>query len=511
LSETRAAALEELVAANDLEGVRRVLKATVEELEASNAELRSANEQLTASNEELRSANEALELLTDRLTAESTEAEAARSDLVNLMGSTRIATIVLARDLSIRSFTPAAKQVFRLAESEVGRSISDVRCHLVYDSLEADAREVVEKGSSVERAAQAADGRSFTVRASPYRSANEAIEGVVFTFVDVTRLRAAEERGRRLATVMADSNDAVTVVGPDGHILDWNRGAERMYGYRPDEAIGRRFDMLLPADSSDSASELLERGRTGATLEVAEAGRRRHDGSTFDVSLTLTPVRDTAGRVEAFAMTERDITQQKGRRAHLEFLLSELDHRVRNTLALIQAVIDQLVTTTASAPALAEALKTRISGIAAMHEALRREKSAEVDAVRMVRMALAPHVLADDQIEIQGSAIDVPTRIASPVFMALHELAINAKKHGALSVPGGRVVVDVEVDPDERFFDVVWKESDGPAVARPARRGLGMTVIKRGLEYEAGGSVDLEFEATGLRAKLRIPLDGGQR
>jgi two-component sensor histidine kinase len=95
--------------------------------------------------------------------------------------------------------------------------------------------------------------------------------------------------------------------------------------------------------------------------------------------------------------------------------------------------------------------------------------------------------------------------------MALYELAINAKKHGALSVPGGRVVVDVEVDPDERFFDVVWKESDGPAVARPARRGLGMTVIKRGLEYEAGGSVDLEFEATGLRAKLRIPLDGGQR
>jgi two-component sensor histidine kinase len=210
-------------------------------------------------------------------------------------------------------------------------------------------------------------------------------------------------------------------------------------------------------------------------------------------------------------MTERDVDEHERHRAHLEFLLRELHHRVRNTLAMILAVIDQLGTSTGSVEEFADALKARISGIADLHEALDQEGSAEVDVVRMVRMAVAPHTSSDGQIEIRGSGGPAPTQVAMPLYMALHELAINAKKHGALSVPDGRIVVDVGVDREGRFLEITWQESDGPPVTPPERQGFGMTVIKRGLEYEAGGQVELEFEPSGLRARLRVPLGDSSR
>lgn len=471
-----------------------------------NEELQSSNEELETSEEELQSVNEELETVNDELSGKIEEAEAARADLANMLASTRIAMIFLDRELRIRSFTSAACEIFRLVDTDVDRPISDVRCDLAYETLEEDAHSVIDDLTPLEREVESTDGRRFSIRVSPYRSDRDAIEGVVFSFIDVTRLKAAEARERWLATVVEESNDAVMLIDPDGIVIEWNRGAERMYGYAREEIVGRSFDVLLADGTAEKARTLLDRWRGGPTLESFETRRRRSTATVLDVSVTLTPVRDPAGAIRAFAMTDRDITSQKERQDQLEFLLRELDHRVRNILATTQAVVDQTASSTTSVEDFAAALKTRISALADLHAALGPPASAEVDVVPMAEMALGPHVIDPSQVEVRGDRCVVPAPIASAIFMALHELAINARKHGALSVPEGRVAVDVEVDREQGALEIDWRESGGPPVAPPTTRGFGTTVIERGLEYEAGGKADIDFEPGGLHARLTVPL-----
>jgi two-component sensor histidine kinase len=194
----------------------------------------------------------------------------------------------------------------------------------------------------------------------------------------------------------------------------------------------------------------------------------------------------------------------------LEFRLRELEHRIRNTLATIIAMIDRTAATAPSVESFAAGLRARVAALADLHESLGRGASEETDVVEMAKRALLPHAESDGQVDVRGSGRVFLTD-ARPLFMALHELAANARKHGALSVREGRVVVDVETDDEAGELRITWRECDGPPARPPERTGFGMAVITRGLAYETGGTTRLAFEVGGLRAHLTVPLDATSR
>lgn len=195
------------------------------------------------------------------------------------------------------------------------------------------------------------------------------------------------------------------------------------------------------------------------------------------------------------------------RKEALEFRLRELEHRLRNTFATIFAMIDRAARSAGSVDELAGALRRRITALADLNEALGRARSDELDVVEMTRLALLPQAESDEQLEIRGAGRGVSPVVAGPLFLALHELAVNARKHGALSVQGGSVVVDVAAA--DGVLRIDWLECDGPPAQPPERNGFGMAVLTQGLAYEVGGRTELDFGPAGLRARLTVPLTIG--
>ena len=160
-----------------------------------NEELQSANEELETSKEELQSINEELQTVNAELNARVEELSRANSDIANLLESTQIATLFLDRHLHVKSFTPAAKDVFHLVESDTGRPIGHVRARFLADTVQEDAERVLRTLATLERQIESSDdGTRYVMRMMPYRTVDDVIAGVVITFVDVTQMSAAEAR-----------------------------------------------------------------------------------------------------------------------------------------------------------------------------------------------------------------------------------------------------------------------------------------------------------------------------
>jgi two-component system CheB/CheR fusion protein len=236
----RIAVLEQELRAKD-----EYLQTTLEEMETSNEELKSANEEMQSVNEELQSTNEELETskeelqsVNEELATVNAELEAkvadlsrANNDMNNLLAGTGVGTLFVDLQLRIARFTPAATQVINLIQADIGRPVGHIVPKLAgYDRLVEDVQTVLDNLVPIEAEVQTKAGVWYLMRIRPYRTLQNAIEGGVITFVDITELKRSEEVLRRMAVVIKDSNDAITVQDLDGCILAWNRGAERMYG-----------------------------------------------------------------------------------------------------------------------------------------------------------------------------------------------------------------------------------------------------------------------------------------
>jgi two-component system, chemotaxis family, CheB/CheR fusion protein len=286
------------------------LKASNEELQAMNEEMRAATEELETSREELQSINEELTTVNHELKAKVEELSHSNSDMQNLMDATRIATIFLDRELRITRYTPAAVALFNLIPGDLGRPITDMASQLDYPQLGADARDVLARLVPVEREAGQADGSWYLARVMPYRTADDRIAGVVFTFIDITERKRAEEMRRWLSAVVSSTTDAIVSFALDQTILSWNRGAQRLFGYSPEEAIGQPLRMLA-ADGAAVQDHLVAEVAAGRSAENVEAVGRRKDGSHVHVALTTSPIKDDSGRVVAGTAMGRDITASR--------------------------------------------------------------------------------------------------------------------------------------------------------------------------------------------------------
>jgi len=242
----------------ELQLTRDRLRATIEEYEATNEELRAANEELQSTNEEYRSTAEELETSKEELQSINEELQTvnselklnlervsrAHNDLENLVKSTEVGTLFLDTNLKIKLFTPKVAELFNVVASDIGRPITDFTHHLEYDDLVKDMQKVLKDLIPVEQEVRA-DARRFLMRIRPYRTSDNRIEGVVITFVDVTKDREAQREVRRQAALIDLSPDAIIVCSFDGTIQFWSRGAQSLYGYSQSEAKGKMIYDLL--------------------------------------------------------------------------------------------------------------------------------------------------------------------------------------------------------------------------------------------------------------------------
>ena len=293
----------------ELETSVEELKSTNEELQSTNEELQSTNEELETSKEELQSLNEESATVNGELQARIDQVSKTKDDIKNLLDSTEIATLFLDTELRVRRFTPPATAIIPLTAADSGRPIKHLASTLVDTDLAEYGQQVLKDLAVKEAEVLSKDDCCYVMRVRPYRTVGNVIDGVVITFVDITERKRAEREHRRLATVVRDSNDAITLQDSKGAIIAWNRGAECMYGYSEAEALEMNVANIVPQDKTKDALDFIRRAFQGDIIQSFETQRLTKDGRTLRVWLTATLVGGDEGEPNALATTERDITE----------------------------------------------------------------------------------------------------------------------------------------------------------------------------------------------------------
>ncbi|MBA3057209.1 MAG: PAS domain-containing protein [Gammaproteobacteria bacterium] len=308
-----------LAAKEELETSNEELKSSNEEMQSVNEELQSTNEELETSKEEMQSINEELSTVNTELQTKVGDLSRANNDMNNLLAGTGIGTVFVDHNLRILRFTPSAAQITNLILSDIGRPVAHVVSNLVgYTSLVADLQAVLQTLVPKEVEVQASDGKCYTLRILPYRTLDNVIEGAVITFVENTEAKRAREALQkanellRLAVVVRDAHDAITVQELDGRIIAWNPGAERLYGWSEAQALQMNVRARIPKALQEDALLKMHQLSLAQTLEPYPTQRLTKDGRTLEVSLTATALLNEAGQVYAIATTERACETPKG-------------------------------------------------------------------------------------------------------------------------------------------------------------------------------------------------------
>ena len=326
--------------------------------------------------------------------------------------------------------------------------------------------------------------------------------------IEVVQRTRAEQDLRRLAAIIESSEDAVISKNLDGVIMSWNSGAERLFGYTAEEAIGRPVTMLIPPDRIDEEPGIIARIRRGERIEHYDTVRRRKDGSPIDISLTVSPIKDSDGTIIGASKIARDITERKQAEQRQQLLVGEVKHRIKNLLATVQAIARQ---TLKGAPAEErEAFIARLMALANAQDLLTLERWNRAAVHEVVDRALRPFEAKHNARFLTKGPEDVwvDAQRASLLTMALHELATNAVKYGALSNGYGVVSLGWEVtgEEDAQSVRLTWRELGGPLVLPPERKGFGSFLIERALQGSGGGGAKLDFNPNGLICSLEVAL-----
>ena len=296
----------------ELETSNENLKSSNEEMQSVNEELQSTNEELETSKEELQSVNEELITVNAELQTKVTDLSRANNDMNNLLAGTGVGTVFVDHQLRILRFTPEARVIINLIRGDEGRPVAHIVSNLLgYDRLVADVQAVLDTLIPQEMDVQTTAGKWYTMRILPYRTLDNVIEGAVITFVDITemvRTREALHKANevlRLAVVVRDAHDAITVQDLDGRILAWNPGAVRMYGWSEAEALEMNVRDQIPPALREAAMERVHQLSQSEILEPFRTQRITQNGTVVEVWMTATALLNEAGKMYAIATTER--------------------------------------------------------------------------------------------------------------------------------------------------------------------------------------------------------------
>jgi PAS domain S-box-containing protein len=338
---------------------------------------------------------------------------------------------------------------------------------------------------------------------TPLFDASGDLIGAVNMLIDITDRKRAEEVKQRLASIVQFSDDAIISKSLKGKIESWNAGAERIFGYTASEAVGQSVEMLIPADRLDEEPEIINRIRRGERIEHYETVRRRKDGSLIDISLTVSPIMDADGRVISASKIARDITERKRTEAHISVLAREAEHRAKNVLATVQAIVH--LTEAETVADYKTAVEGRVQALANVHTLFVKSHWSGAELHDLVTKELAPYRKGDGtRVAIEGPAFALEPDTAQTIAVVVHELTTNAIKYGALSVIEGRIVVSWTLNNSGRLV-LRWTETGGPAVSTPMRKGVGTRVIASMIK-QAGGEIRSDWHPTGLLCEISIPI-----
>ncbi|MBP0495347.1 CheR family methyltransferase [Pararoseomonas indoligenes] len=490
----------------ELESTNEELKSSNEEYQSINEELQSANEELETSKEELQSVNEELQTVNGELGHRVSELARANSDLKNLLESTQIATLFLDNDMRVKSFTPSMSEVFHLMDGDLGRPIAHLASRVPYPEMGDDLRHVMRTLSTTERQIGLPEGRRYLVRVLPYRSVDNFIAGAVLTFLDVTAavraqeaLRAAEARVR-LATAAA--RIITWDLDSESGRFTYSEGFEALFGAPPPATLPSLLGITHPEDRGHLA---LAFDRTLARGEPLDVEGRLLAGRT-ELWIRFSGGRSGGQVLGVF----QDVDARRRAEAQRSLLMAELQHRVKNIMAVVRSITRRSLENAESLDDLRLHLGGRIDSLARTQGLLanRGEEGMSLDA--LVRDELAA-VLGQDggRVEIEGPPILLKDKAAETFALGIHELATNAVKYGALSGPEGRLNVRWHIRhtaAGDRLA-LEWREAGVPVLdVRPTRTGFGRGLIERGLPYDLGAATSLEFLPGGVRCTVELPM-----
>ncbi len=351
--------------------------------------------------------------------------------------------------------------------------------------------------------------RLLEVSSSPVRDEDGAIRAAVTVFLDVTEQREADAALRRLALVAEQSSDFIAIADAQGRIDYVNPAGRALVGLSEDAAQDVSLtDVFTPEDLPFAEDTILPAIRSGGCWSGEFRLRNRITGAVVPVRYNLFALRGLGGAFEGFAAVSHDISARKAAEAHQEILNRELSHRLKNTLAMVQAIAVQTLRNAADPKAARDALVARLVALGKAHDILLTGQGESADLRAVLDSALAIH---DDgrpgRFRLDGPPVPCGAPAALSLALMAHELATNAVKYGALRTSDGYVTLDWTItDPAAPVLALRWQEHGGPRVTPPTRKGFGSRLIERGLAGTVDGEVATHYPPEGVVCTLTAPL-----
>jgi two-component system CheB/CheR fusion protein len=410
---------------HDLELARVQLQTTVEELEAANEELQATNEELVASNEELQSTNEELRSVNDELNAVNeehqnkiTELVEVTEDLQNLLHTINVGVLFIDQEVCVRRVNVRIGQLLHVLPQDVGRKFSQLN-NVTVAEIVPIVEDVLSNRTPAEQEIVTNDERTLLLNVVPYESERQQQLGVVLTLVDLTSLRRAELEAGRLSEIVRSARDAIISKDLDGNILTWNAGAERLYGYSAEQAIGRPISIIVPEERRTEIGRILSYVAQGVEVEPFETVRITREGNLKHVLLSVAPLHSGQGKVRGASIIALDISDRKRaeERAALAIeqrdrFLAVLSHELRNPL-MAMASANEILLRSDDSEAAAKRAKEIISRQVMQMSRLLEDT---LDASRM----------RHDKIELQRKLID----LRDVVEVAMDAVRERANRNG---------------------------------------------------------------------------------
>lgn len=447
------------------------------------------------------------------------EAERSAQQLAAIVESSD--DVILSQDLHgiVRTWNRAGERLYGYAADEIiGLPVEIL---IPYNRRDEDISilERVRKGQSVqhyETTHRRKDGSlvDVSLTVSPIKNSLGRVASLSAIVRDITLNKKAERSALRLAAIVESSDDAIMSKDLNGIIATWNPGAERLFGYTAEEVIRKPITILIPPDRQHEEPGILERMRRGERIDNFETTRRRKDGSLVDISLTVSPIKDAAGRVIGVSKIARDITERKQAQEQQRLLLREMNHRVKNLFTLASSVLSLSARFAATPSELAKAVQERLVALARAHDLtlpdissgeMKPERATTLPA--LARTIVAPFTTENHaSVSIDGPDVPISGKAAIGMALLLHEMATNAAKYGAFSSESGHVEVSWCVSNGE--LQLKWCERGGPPVAgQLEHEGFGSLLTRLTVTGRLDGRISHDWSREGLTIRLSAPLD----
>ncbi|NVD41766.1 PAS domain S-box protein [Ensifer sp. HO-A22] len=347
------------------------------------------------------------------------------------------------------------------------------------------------------------------ISVSALRGDDGRIRQVGFIAIDISASKDAQEAERHLAAIIESSNDAILGIDLGMTITNWNAAAEKLYGYSRDEAVGKSVLMLVPEERHDEEPKILRQVSAGSVVEPYETQRRRKDGRLVDVQLSVSPIYDSSGKTIGASKISQDITARKEAERLQTVLIGELNHRVKNVFATVLAIANQTLGRSGTVQDEVGAFQERLTSMAKAHDLLTHRDWQRADLLALVRQVLEPY--PPERFKIEGPPVLLPQKAVVSFSLAIHELATNAAKYGALSAAQGKVRISWRLGEGHEGANARlhfrWAEQGGPTVKPPTKKGFGSRLVERFLAAELNGRSTISYDPAGVVCEIDAVLD----